>query len=250
MKTMPALPALPHTPATRARRAAFFDVDETLLGTKSMTAFWTLWATTPEGRRRGRAFEALLERLHAGLPRTEANRAWFRLFAGVPVARFEQVAAEWYARTRSGPRAAVTAAQEALRRHRERGDAVVLVSGSAWPLLAGVARDFGAELTLCTRQSAVGGVLTGEVDAPLIGPAKALAVRRTLASCGMDPGACHAYGDDPTDLPMLRSVRRPAVIARDPALARWARGAGWTVLPPTLGPLRPVSAGCAAPTGS
>ncbi|MEU6284578.1 HAD-IB family hydrolase [Streptomyces sp. NPDC047028] len=220
-----------------ARRAAFFDVDETLLGVKSLVGFWALWERTPEGSQRADQFRALLHRMRDGLPRAEANRAYYRLFAGVPLARFEEVSDEWYAGARSGARAAVPATMSALRRHQGRGDAVVLVSGSARALLAGPARDFGADLVLCARQTVVGGVLTGEVDAPLIGQAKALAVRRVLAAWGMDPTGCHAYGDHTSDLPMLRSVGHPAVVARDPELARRARDEGWDVLPYAPGPL-------------
>src|SRR5207245_774578 len=105
--------------------------------------------------------------------------------------------------------------------------------GSAGTILAGIARDHGADRVWCVRQLAVDGVLTGEIDAPMIGPAKAAAVRRTLADLDLDAAHCHAYGDDLSDLPMLQTVGHPVAIGRDSRLAAHARAAGWPVLPYT-----------------
>ncbi|MFJ5265718.1 HAD family hydrolase [Streptomyces sp. NPDC088387] len=224
-------------PGAATAGAAFFDVDETLLGFKSPASFWGAWSATPEGRRRNGAFEDLLARARAGAPRALVNREYFRLFEGVAVTAFERVAAEWYTAVRAGPHTAVLSAHAALRGHRAAGDLIVLVSGSVGPLLAGPARDFGADLVLCGRQLAEHGILTGEVAVPMIGAAKAAAVRRVIAGRRLDAARCHAYGDHASDLPMLECVGHPVAVGEDPELAARAGAFGWRVLSRATGPL-------------
>ncbi|MGW2543402.1 HAD family hydrolase [Kitasatospora sp. NPDC001574] len=172
---------------------AFFDVDETLIAAKGMLAFWDFWTADPArtdpgtagpapagpGRRPGATLPGapdLRAAMAAGVPREELNRMYYRRFAGVPATALRSAARRWYEEYRRGAAAFVTASLDALARHRDLGHEVVLVSGSLRPLLEAVAEDFGAAAVCCTEQLAAGGVLTGEVDRPMIGQAKADAV--------------------------------------------------------------------------
>jgi HAD superfamily hydrolase (TIGR01490 family) len=221
----------------RVERAAFFDVDETLLAVRSMEDFWAHWSGTPYGRGRGRRFAEVVAMVRAGVAREECNRAYYRLFAGVRTACFEQVCRQWYDELRARSDAAVAPVLGALRSHRTRGDLVVLVSGSASALLAPLARDVGADVVLATEQLVEGGVFTGEVRRPMIGAAKAEGVGRTLMERALVASSCHAYGDHASDLPMLSLVGHPRVVGSDPLLVRHARVRGWPVLPSVPGPL-------------
>ncbi|GAA0679522.1 HAD-IB family hydrolase [Kitasatospora atroaurantiaca] len=204
--------------------AAFFDVDETLLTTKSMAAFWDHWAPTRRGE-----LEALLA---GGLPRTERNRAYYRLFAGVRPQQLQRAGAEWYDAYRRGPRAFVPATVDALRRHQRAGHGIVLVSGSCHALLDPLGEELGADLVLCTEQEiAADGLFTGEVAEPMIGQAKAEAVLRTIAARELVAADCHAYGDDVSDLPMLRVVGQAVAVGGRRELAEEAHRLGWRMLP-------------------
>ncbi|GHC70328.1 HAD-IB family hydrolase [Streptomyces cinnamoneus] len=233
----------PHSPPERLARAghiAFFDVDETVLAAKSMLDFWSYWTLESEpggflsdGGHPGPAARAL----PAGADRAERNRAYYRRFAGVPLARLQRAGEQWYAAYRRNRAAFVTAGLAALDRHRDAGHGVVLVSGSTHALLAPLARDVGADLVLCTEQiTGPDGVLTGEVHHPMIGEAKARAVTALLAQLPAAAEDCFGYGDHTSDLAMLRAVGRPAVVGGDPALLAQARRHGWPVLPATAGP--------------
>ncbi|MFG3021330.1 HAD family hydrolase [Streptomyces sp. NPDC048254] len=228
---------------SRARErppVAFFDVDETLLATKTMLDFWDFWAASGAWPLPARMPD-LRARAAAGEDRHTLNREYYRRFAGVPARTLASVACRWYDAHRRGPRAFVTAAVEAVERHRARGHEVVLVSGSLRPLLEAVARNFGAAQVWCTEQGVTaGGLLTGEVERPMIGQAKAGAVAAVVGERGVRAEDCWAYGDHVSDLAMLRSVGHPVVVGGSPALAVEAGRAGWAVLGGDTGPRRAV----------
>ncbi|MFJ2773940.1 HAD family hydrolase [Streptomyces sp. NPDC087300] len=240
------------TAGTEPRRAAFFDVDETLLAAKSMLSFWDHWlarggrdsaggtnvtdAKVP-GAGTGTGADALVTPGTAPPDRAALNRAYFRRYRGARPDELGTAGQEWYAAYRAAPSAFVTASLAALRRHRAAGHAVVLVSGSASPMLRPLADDLGAEAVLCT-ELLVGedGLLTGDVKRPMIGGAKAAAVAAYLAEHGMSADDSHAYGDHASDLDMLRTVGHPVVVGDDPELTHWAVREGWTRLPAATGP--------------
>ncbi|MCA6094907.1 HAD-IB family hydrolase [Streptomyces sp. SCA3-4] len=224
----------------RAGHIAFFDVDETVLAAKSMLDFWSYWTleSEPGGFLGGEGHPGRVARaLPAGADRAERNRAYYRRFAGVPLARLQRAGEQWYAAYRRNRAAFVTAGIAALDRHRDAGHGVVLVSGSTHALLDPLARDVGADLVLCTEQiTGPDGVLTGEVRRPMIGEAKARAVASLLARLHLPAEDCSGYGDHASDLAMLRAVGRPAVVGGDPDLLARARHHGWPVLSAAAGP--------------
>lgn len=224
-----------------ASRLAFFDVDETVIRVKSMFEFLRFWLST-QGDHDGTRYEAVAGELHAraasGVHRTEINRAYYRQFAGAEVADVVDAARRWYAGYRREPDAFITATLDALARHRDDGDTVVLVSGSFEPVLAPLAADVGAGAVLCT-EPIVGtdGRYTGDVVRPMIGTNKADAVAELVAARGAQAEDCACYADHSSDLDMLQVVGRPTVVGDDPALRAHAADHGWAVLPADPGPL-------------
>ncbi|MFG3288751.1 HAD family hydrolase [Streptomyces sp. NPDC048179] len=231
------------TEARHQPSVAFFDVDETLLATKTLLDFWDFWTASGAWPLPDRVPD-LRALVAAGGDRDTLNREYYRRFAGVPVSTLASLARRWYDAHSRGPRAFVTTAVEALDAHRCRGDEVVLVSGSLRPLLEAVAEDFGAAGVRCAEQSVTdGGLLTGEVDRPMIGQAKADAVTAVVHERGARAEDCWAYGDHVSDLAMLRSVGHPVVVGGSPLLTAEARRAGWTVLAGHTGPRRTAVGG-------
>jgi HAD superfamily hydrolase (TIGR01490 family) len=219
--------------ADRAR-AAFFDVDETLITAKSMFDFLRYWLALggDDGTAYQNAAESLFGMTRAGVDRTEVVRAYYRQFAGVPLARLTAAGEDWYAGYRHRPAAFVAATLAALVRHRAAGDAVVLVSGSFPVCLRPLAREVGADLVLCTEPVvAADGRLTGAVERPMIGAAKVDAVVATIAARGLAAADCYAYGDHASDLGMLCHVGHPVVVGDDPVLRAYAWERDWPVLP-------------------
>jgi phosphoserine phosphatase len=84
---------------------------------------------------------------------------------------------------------------------------------------------------LCTEPvTDAAGILTGDVIRPMIGTAKADAVRDTMMQLGLTPADCYAYADHSSDLDMLTQVGHPRVVGADPVLNRHAKQHGWPIL--------------------
>jgi HAD superfamily hydrolase (TIGR01490 family) len=224
------------------RRVAFFDVDETLLAGKSIFEFLRHWlAVTGDDGTRYRSVRAVARRdAAAGVPREELNRRFYRLLAGAPHAELLLEGRRWYDGIRRSPTGFVRAGLDAVAAHKAAGDLVVLVSGSMRPILGPLAADLHADLVLCTELTVGGGLLTGEINRPMIGQAKQHAATEVMTEFGADPLHCFGYGDHASDLDMLTVVGNPHAVGDDPELCAHAHRHGWPVLPATPGPLRPI----------
>lgn len=199
----------------------FCDVDDTLVRCKSAAEFLLHHHRSRYGADGARRAEELLAGLYAelaqGMPREEANRVYHRAWRGCRVDEVEACARAWY-RERSGAvDFYIETTVAALRRHRAEGAAVALVSGSFPLLLPVVAEAVGARYALGASLERCGGVLTGELlGAPAIGEGKRTLTLDLLARHPhLDPMDCYAYGDHPSDLPMLHSVGHAVMVAPD-----------------------------------
>jgi HAD superfamily hydrolase (TIGR01490 family) len=115
--------------------------------------------------------------------------------------------------------------------HRERGDLTFLVTAA--PIeLADVIAD-ALEMT-----SAIGtvsevddhGYYTGRLVGPVVhGPEKAKAVAEAAAAHGIDLIECAAYSDSVNDLPLLESVGYPHAVNPEGELRRIALHRGWPI---------------------
>jgi HAD superfamily hydrolase (TIGR01490 family) len=217
---------------------AFFDVDETLVAMKSpfsLLRHRLRQQGDEDGSRYERAVAPLRELAAGGGAPVEVVAKFYELFAEVPCDELLAQGREWYAelRGRGVPFIEATVAQ--LRRHQAAGHVTAAISG-AWPASLGpVAEDLGIDEVLCSEPGIdERGRLTGEIRRAMFGPAKAEAVRATLAKYGADPADCYAYADDPGDLPMLRLVGHPAVIGDHPGMTALAEEQGWPVFPGTV----------------
>ncbi|MDV9190523.1 HAD-IB family hydrolase, partial [Streptomyces sp. SR27] len=224
-------------------RAAFFDVDETLITCKSMACVLARFSGRGEvaARTLAAAPASLQRQIREGVPREQVNRSFFRFLAGSHLDDLEACGQEWYEKARAGG-LIHTPVYEALRRHADAGDLVVLVSGAFAACLDPLAREIGADLVVCTVPEVTSeGRLTGElIGAPMIGEAKAEAAHRIMTAFGLAPEDCSAYADDESDLPLLRAVGHPVLVGDGPVSAPRAETATWSWLPgpaPLPGPM-------------
>ncbi|WP_240109194.1 HAD family phosphatase [Streptomyces sp. MUM 203J] len=200
------------------RLLVFCDVDETLIHCKSVLDFLPYYWTGRHGPAGTRRAEAIVARLTAmlagGAPREEANAAYHRSWRGEDLADVDLWARKWFDERSAAPDFWVPATARALRRHRAEGAAVVLVSGSLPSLLRPVAEAVGAYQALGACPEHENGVLTGATRGlPAVGEGKRALVREVLARHPrIPPEDCWAYGDHPSDLPMLACVGHPRLL--------------------------------------
>ncbi|MFE0459658.1 HAD family hydrolase [Kitasatospora sp. NPDC058965] len=209
------------------RTAAFFDVDETLVRVKTMFHFLDFYL-----RRRGepdgtyqRLVADLREQADRGAPRQEINRAYYRLYAGESAERLTAAGEAWFEQSVEQD-LFVPETVAALAGHQQRGQQVVLVSGSFFAPLAPIAAQLRADLVVGTRPVVRAGRLTGEVVVPVIGETKGRVARAVAAVRGLDLRGSSAYGDHASDLALLGAVGDPVVVGDDPVLTAYTETVG------------------------
>ena len=117
-----------------------------------------------------------------------------------------------------------------IARHRDRGERVYVVSATVQEIVEPLALELGFDGALGSLCEIVDGRYTGRSLRACHGEGKAEAVRELAAREGIDLTASTAYSDSHTDLPFLQVVGNPVVVNPDRDLRRIARDRGWPIL--------------------
>ncbi len=212
-------------------RAAFFDLDKTVIDRASIAAFGRPFRKGGLINRRTvlRAVASQLIYLHLGADEQRLARmsqTMLRLTKGWERERVRQIVRETLLETIEP--IIYAEALDLMERHRLAGDRVYLVSASPEEIVLPLAELLGADGAIASRgMTDDTDHYTGEMALYAYGPGKAEAMRELAASAGIDLQASTAYSDSVTDLPMLESVGRAVVVNADRALAKVARERGW-----------------------
>ncbi len=216
-------------------RAAFFDLDKTLIPGSSlyqlakglhandmmnfklvdMVRFgWGQAAFRLRGEKDkdlGRSRRASLD-LVAGRSQEEL-RAWCAEIAGARIV----------------PRVYQGMAQ-IIRHHQERGDATVLVTAAPVELAETMADQLGLTGAIGTAAEVVDGRYTGNLPGPVLhGAEKARAVAERAGQLHLSLPECSAYSDSINDLPLLELVGHPHAVNPARQLRQVAGQRGWPV---------------------
>jgi HAD superfamily hydrolase (TIGR01490 family) len=118
-----------------------------------------------------------------------------------------------------------------INEHRSRGELTFLVTAAPIELAEIVADHLQMTGAVATVAEVDGdGYYTGRLLGPVMhGAEKAKAVTEVAAQHGIDLGLSHAYSDSVNDLPLLESVGFPHAVNPDRELQRIARVRGWPV---------------------
>jgi putative phosphoserine phosphatase/1-acylglycerol-3-phosphate O-acyltransferase len=114
--------------------------------------------------------------------------------------------------------------------HQRRGHTVVLASSATRYQVEPFAADLGIDHVLCTRFGVAEGLMTGELDGPVLwGEGKAEAVRSFAAAHGVDLAESFGYANGDEDIAFLEAVGHARPLNPGPRLARAAEERGWPV---------------------
>ena len=122
-------------------------------------------------------------------------------------------------------------ALELIEHHREQGDEVWLVSMAPEEIVEPFAELLGITGAIASRATIdENGKFTGAMDFFAQGENKAVAIRELAAKRDIDLATSFAYSDSETDIPMLLTVGHAYAVNPDKALTRMAHEHEWPIL--------------------
>jgi HAD superfamily hydrolase (TIGR01490 family) len=122
-------------------------------------------------------------------------------------------------------------ALELIEHHREQGDEIWLVSMAPEEIVDPFAELLGINGAIASRATIdENGKFTGAMDFFAQGENKAVAIRELAAKRGIDLAESFAYSDSETDIPMLQTVGHAYAVNPDKALTRMAHENEWPIL--------------------
>jgi HAD superfamily hydrolase (TIGR01490 family) len=208
-------------------RAAFFDMDNTLLRVETGMS----WVRFLRGRGELSArmlvkaiYWQALYRL-AVLDIDTVFRKLVEELRGDSEAEMIAKCDIWY-RAHVAPEVA-PAARVAVEHHRQAGHLIVLATGSTQYAARPVAHGVGIEHVLSSELEVADGVFTGRAVALCFGAHKVALAERWSERHGVDLAASYFYSDSYHDLPMLERVGTAIAVNADARLRRHARRRGW-----------------------
>ncbi|MBM3216299.1 HAD-IB family hydrolase [Candidatus Poribacteria bacterium] len=213
---------------TAAPAAAIFDLDGTIIPGSSERAFFRalLRARVVTSRDILRWFVTTTAQLPArGESAVRGNRMYL---AGKDAEDIAQLATRFA--TESLVATITPAAMAAAAQHRERGERVVLLSGSLRLLAQPCADAIGADVVEASELEVAQGMLTGSLsNTHPMGRGKLEAASRLAAQHGFDLSRSTAYGDRLSDTTLLRAVATPIAVSPERRLRRYAATNGWQI---------------------
>jgi HAD superfamily hydrolase (TIGR01490 family) len=221
------------------RRAAFFDVDGTLVRTNIVHAF--AFYAMNQGSFVRSAWKTA--KTIASIPfflaadrvnRKVFNEVFYSYYEGQTEDRLETLAEELFDDVLKP--AIYEGTRRLIEESRRAGCRIVLVTGALDFTVRHLANHLGADDLIANRMRFVQGVATGRVVPPIIeGAHKALVIRDYCVKEGLALEKSFAYSVSFSDYPMLAVVGHPAAVNPDARLARVARAYEWPVIRTTEG---------------
>lgn len=211
------------------RRAAFFDLDRTVLRIDTGMSWIKFLRRRREISSYGVAQAVYWSMLYK-LAILDMESLATRLCAdmrGKPEQDMIDKCRIWHASDVSGQVA--PKARVAIEDHRARGDMLVMLTGSTQYAAETVSQNLDIEHTLCSRLEVRDGVFTGRLTQLCFGAHKVTLAEAFAETHGIDLDASVFYSDSYNDLPMLERVGRAVAINPDSRLRRHARRAGWHI---------------------
>ncbi|MGS2716720.1 HAD family hydrolase [Eionea flava] len=214
---------------------AFFDVDDTIISTKSMMGFIALYFTDINNENlKNKFYTEVKELTNLGASWETMNEVYYSYFKNFSTESVKKIANLWFFNNIEHPLGFYHKnIVKILKEHQSNGIECVFVSGSFQELLQPIADDLGVKHILSINLERKEGKYTGNIIPPqTIGTGKADAMRLFIEDKECLLSDCYAYGDDISDVPMLSIVGNPVAVTGGRRLESYAKEHGWATTNP------------------
>jgi len=198
---------------------AYFDVDDTLINIKSMFSFLSYLEENSDSELSNKvaAFAKKIDLMRkAKQPRNLINKEYYKIFEGIEVRMLNALGQLWFDHIQAQNDVFNMPIVHLLDEHKREGHKVVFVSGSFESVLRPIGDYLGVDRFICAPQEIEAGRFTGQLTSePVIGIGKAINIKNHAYQQKAVLSNCYAYGDDITDIPMLKCVGNPKIINPD-----------------------------------
>lgn len=218
----------------QVNKAAFFDVDETLINCKSMFDFQEYYLQKKYGRL-GKLFfksswKVIKTLASMKVDRVKINAFYYRLYKNQSYQSILDIGENWYKHRKIQSDFFKDESLALMKNLQDDGFKIVFVSGSFQACLEPIRRDLDADEVLCAELEVSQGKITGRLSQRAIGKYKAELVREYLIKNDINSDDCYAVGDHISDLDMLSMVGNPIVVRNCEQLERVAIQENWQLI--------------------
>lgn len=209
---------------------AFFDVDETVITSKSMFQFLAYFSPLPcqgpvlNHQEAMANIRAMAER---GDEREAINSYYYGLYKNVRQSDVRQAAKRLFA---SGQIVFHDLVVEKIHAHQQQGHDVVFVSGAMRDIIQPIMDRLGVDTALCSEPRVLNGHYTGVLRQQAIGKGKAVLAQTYAKRQHVPLADCYAYADHISDLPLLDCVGMPCAVNPKQPLLSIAQDRVWPIL--------------------
>jgi HAD superfamily hydrolase (TIGR01490 family) len=215
-------------------KAAFFDVDGTLVRTNIVHAF--AYYAVNDGSWASAALRAATTALSGPLlwsldqvSRKDFNQLFYRYYTGMSEDRLRLLSEDLFEDVLK--KAIFPGAYDLIAEAKRSECKVVFCTGALDFSVEPLARHFGADDLIANQMQFVTGKATGRVLPPIVeGAHKARVIRDYCVRHDLELGQSYAYSDSASDYPMLAAVGRPTAVNPDLRLRSLARSYEWPIL--------------------
>ena len=213
------------------KTAAIFDVDRTILDGMSGHLFsWFMWKEGMLSFKNKFRISLVFTGYRLGiLPEEDLVKIGTTYCAGMKADDLK-AAAKKCIKKKIGKRI-FSEAIKAIEFHREKGDLVILASGSSSFIVQALAEKVGADRFAATSVKEKNGLCTKEVNLPLCyKEGKLILIQQVLKEEGILLQDCHLYSDNNVDLPVFHKVAHKHAVNPHDILMGQAKKHGWEIL--------------------
>lgn len=212
---------------------AFFDLDETIIKTKSMIKVIKTYFELKNWQTSDSEFERFMKKMknfdRDNGDRVELNKFYYKQLAGICSKELEMASQSWFYKSKDKILNAPVIKE--INKHRDLGAEIVVVTGSFWECVKPILEYLNIDTVICAQLEKNGEYYTGEMLCdPTIGLGKSKAILAYVQEGKYSLRNSYGYADDESDIAMLSEVDNAYVVGKNEKLLSFAREKNWTII--------------------